>query len=120
MNRRQPRPWNKKPESVFDSAPLQDSDTHVNQPSSPDDMYGVRLWIPSVKANFPPCPTCGDPLRMCGCAIGLTPEVRNDSVKFHAWMDAAYPASEQESVLVSETDIVPVGEFRGRYSSTGA
>lgn len=31
-----------------------------------------------------------------------------------------HPASEQESVLVSETDIVPVCEFRGRYGSTGA
>lgn len=70
MNRRQPRPWNNKPAKEND-----------------DDLYGVILRIPSVKVDIQPCPTCGDPLRLCGCAIGLTREIFNNPVLMKEWMD---------------------------------
>lgn len=69
MNRRQPRPKGKE--------------------QNDDDLYGVRMRIPSVKVDIQPCPTCGDPLRLCGCAIGLTREIWDDTDKMQEWMDRA-------------------------------
>lgn len=112
MNRRQPRPWNKE----------------IKKPSNDEDFQKAVCSVVAHIINAAPQGTYVfeevseiDPIWWDKLKARCKEEQSNRAdPRITLIQTGLHPAPEQESVLVSETDIVPVGEFRGRYSSTGA